>query len=133
MLFMFDFTLYSIPPMVFGTLFLAQAFFVYNKNRKNPINVTFALAWLSVAFWLLGYSMLYSARDITTAKLWAKLTYVDVIFIPTLFYQFTVVFLKKKRNKTIIFNYIISTIFLLFLFLTDSLISGVNKDRKSVV
>jgi signal transduction histidine kinase len=122
-------SVYSLPPLISSILVLLVGLFVFCNNRKSLINITFSLECLSVFIWLFGYFMMYSARDESFAYWCTRLVYAGVIFIPTLFYHFTISFLHKeqKKKKLIVVFYMYSLLFLVLLYASNSFVVGLYK------
>jgi len=120
---------YSLPPFISSVLVLFLGIFVFAKNRKSIVNITFSLECLSIFLWVFGYAMMYSTRNEAFALWCTKFVYTGVTFIPTFFYHFTISFLHRDslRRKTIILAYIYGFLFLGLLHLTDSLVMGVQE------
>jgi len=119
---------YAIFPLIVAILFLISGSFVYFKNKKSLLNILLALEWLTAVLWLFGYFMVYSTEYENIAIFWTKVVYTGVIFIPTIFYHFTTVFLKIDRQKIrIFFYYLLTFIFLGFVYFSPYMVSGVRK------
>ena len=117
-------TPYSIPPLLTATLILACGLWIILQNPKAVPNITFSLVCLGVSIWLFGSFMGYSTTDDQEALFWEKLIYIGVVYIPALFYHFSVSFLHHRaKERLIIGNYLIGTLFLL-LIPTDYLVHG---------
>src|SRR3989442_3159331 len=117
-------TLYSIPDLLACTLILSCGLWIVLNNYREAPNITFSLVCLAVCCWLFGAFMVYSSTQEEEARLWEKLLYIGVVYIPALFYHFCVSFLHaEKHNKRVLANYLLSTFFLL-LIPTPYLING---------
>ena len=120
-------TLYSIPPLLAGTITFASGLWTVFKNPRATTNRSFGLLCLSLCFWLFGIFMVYSTTDETEALFWGKFIYVGVVFIPAIFYQFCANFLQSSREKKLtLLHYFISTLFASLIF-TSYLINGQHK------
>ena len=123
-------TIFSISPLIVAILFFISGVLVYLKNRKSLVNIVLALEWTVLVLWLFGYFMAYSTKQEAVAIFWVKFAYTGVIFIPTLFYHFTMVFLQigfEKIKKKIYLAYAGAFTFLGFLYFSPYMVSGVNK------
>ncbi|MFQ5454668.1 MAG: ATP-binding protein [Nitrospirota bacterium] len=119
---------YLFPPLTTSILFFLYGVYLCSKNIKSSVNNTFTLFLMSLAIWLSGYSVIYSTSNYNDAIFWGKYLYIGVIFIPTTFYHFTVELLKiKEQKKIVVIAYLISSIFLIFLFSTDWFVKGLYK------
>ena len=117
-------TLYSIPPLLAGTIIFASGLWTVFKNPRATTNRLFGLLCLSLCCWLFGMFMVYSSAHETEALFWGKFIYVGVVFIPAIFSQFCANFLQGKREKHLTrLNYFISALFAL-LIPTSYLIDG---------
>ena len=77
---------------------------VYSRNKKSPLNRSFALFCLAVAMWSWAYIFWPEAPDRATTLLAFRALHVGAILVPVSYYQFTIVFLGMdgERNKRII-------------------------------
>ncbi|MGH7232620.1 MAG: ATP-binding protein [Nitrospiraceae bacterium] len=117
-------TLYSIPPLLAGSLVIACGLWIFMKSHRATKNITFGMICLGLSAWLFGFFMIYSAARAEEAQFWGKAVYAGVVYIPAFFYHFCVSFLHTRpRCKLIVPNYLISTVFLL-LVPTTYLIDG---------
>ncbi|HEX9743177.1 MAG TPA: ATP-binding protein [Nitrospiraceae bacterium] len=117
-------TLYSVPPLLAGTLIIACGLWVLMKQPEALVNITFSLVCGAVSIWLLSFFMVYSSADEAEASVWGRCVYVGVVYIPALFYHFTSsVLQRRKPNKLIAANYFTSTVFLMLL-QTPYLVNG---------
>lgn len=103
---------YSIPVFLTSIGVAAFGLFVFSRNPRNPLNQLFGASAASVAFWSLGYGLLYSTADPVKAIAYARLGYLGVVFIPPTFCHFTVRFLGENRKKFLSVVYALSAIFL---------------------
>ncbi|HJU03905.1 MAG TPA: ATP-binding protein [Nitrospiraceae bacterium] len=117
-------TLYSIPPLLAGSLVLACGLWIFMKNCRTVRNITFGMISVGLSMWLFGFFMIYSSPRAEEARWWGTVVYAGIVYIPAFFYHFCVSFLQSHpRCKLIVPNYLISTIFLL-LVPTTYLIDG---------
>lgn len=119
---------YAIPPLIASLLAFLLGLFVLLKTRKSKSNILFSLESISISLWLYFDYMMYSSPLLETKLFWAKVAYIPVIFIPLFFLHFALSFSKSdKFRKTLISGYVSSFIFVLILFLTNYVISGVER------
>lgn len=117
-------TLYSIPPLLAGTLIFSCGLWVVLNNYKKIVNITFGLVCLGACIWLFSFFMIYSTPHAGAARFWGKFIYIGMVYIPAFFYHFCTSFLGlQTHTKRIVANYLISTLFLL-LIPTPHLING---------
>lgn len=76
--------------------------FVYYKNRKSIVNLTFFLYSLSIAWWSFCQIWLVACDKKITALTWTRIEQVGVFFIPTFFVHFVVSFLQLKNKKILV-------------------------------
>jgi signal transduction histidine kinase len=109
-------TLYSIPPLLAGSLVLACGLWIVMKSHQAIKNITFGLICMAACIWLFGFFMSYSAPRPEEAQFWGKVAKVGLICVPPFFYHFCVSLLQKHPScKLIVPNYLISAVFLLLL------------------
>ena len=117
-------TLYSIAPLLAGTLVFSCGLWVLLNNYKKIVNVTFGLICLGVCIWLFSFFMIYSTSHDGASLFWGKFVYTGMVYIPALFYHFCARFLRlPAHTNRFRANYLISTLFLL-LIPTPYLING---------
>lgn len=106
-------TLFSIPPLLAGTLIFSCGFWIALKNPRSISNLTFGLVCFGVCIWLFSYFMIYSTTHEDEAHIWQKVAYLGVVVVPAFFYHFSHSFLQRKTGKNLILaNYIICAVFL---------------------
>jgi signal transduction histidine kinase len=109
-------TLYSVPPLVAGTLITACGLWVLMKQPRGLVNITFGLVCTAVSAWLFSFFMAYSSDHEAEAGFWGRCVYVGVVYIPAVFYHFCGGILQRRMpNRLIVSNYFISTAFLLLI------------------
>ncbi len=117
-------TIYSLPLLFSGTLISASGLWIILKNPRVTTNVTFGLLCLCASFWLFGFFLIYSTSDAARALFLGKLLHLGIVYIPALFYHFSLSFLEAQHSaKSVRLCYAASTAFLLLL-PSDYLISG---------
>lgn len=101
-------SLYSIPPLCGSILVLLIGVFIFQKNRRSMVNITFLLFCLSVFVWLFSYTIAYSTESFEVATFFTTLACTAVIFTAPTTYHFFVEYLGfHKLRKTIIIPYTI--------------------------
>ena len=90
--------------------------FVYLKNSKNKINISFAVVTFLIGIWALFPYAMWVSRSREENLLFTRLVYIAVILIPPAFlffvYNLTGIYnIKKERNRLPLF-YLISAAFL---------------------
>ncbi len=92
---------YFISNLITAVLNLSLGIFVYLKNKKNIVNITFALMNFSIAVWAFGFAMAITAPNKTIGFFWIWFLNVGAICIPLFFLHFVYALLKldkKGRN-----------------------------------
>ena len=120
---------YALSALVNALASFASGFFVFLKNRRNSVHVTFAIFSLSIFWWSVGYLFWQNATTAGTALLWTKFFMAGAIFIPPSFLHFALAFLgnDKKWRYGIFTAYLLAGLFIVSILLPQSLfISGVT-------
>lgn len=121
------FNIYNLYPFFTSILFLLLGLFVYYKNKKSIINITFLLICLATFVWQFSWFLLFGVTEDFFVNILIKIGWLGIIFIPITFYHFFVSFLEiKTKKETIILYgaYLVSFIFSLFLIFTRYFIDG---------
>jgi len=120
-------SIYAILPLISGMFVFTCGFLVFVKNRRSKLNQIFFLFTVSVAIWLLGTFVMFSSKTDEEAIFWDRIVYSGVVFIPTTFYHFILLFIKMKNQKGLLYlGYFLSFIFFI-LSQTDYFISDLYK------
>ena len=96
------------------SLFLG--FFVYTRNRSNPVNRSFAVFAFFVALWSLPYILWPLSYTEEAWLLSFRLLHIGAILIPVAYYNFVLCFLGKKDQRGVLLGYLLAGFFLLFSF-----------------
>jgi len=117
---------FSIPPILSSLLFLALGGFVYLKNRKSIINLTFLLVCLTTFWWQFSWFFLFNIEDQTLAAILVKIGYIGILLLPATFLHFSLALLGKldKFNKRILYLSYLITAFFEASLMTNFLIDG---------
>jgi len=109
---------YFISNFITALLNLFLGIFVYLKNRKNKINITFALMNISVAVWAFGFAMAIIAPNKDWGFFWVRVLNIGSILIPVFFlhFVFSLLNLDKRKRITLIIAYTISFFILILSF-----------------
>ncbi|MFH1478164.1 MAG: ATP-binding protein [Candidatus Omnitrophota bacterium] len=121
-------SLYAIPLLASSLLGFSSAVFLLLKSKglKLKPSTIFAFIWLGDAIWFFGYFLMILTKDKQLAIMFARFAYLGVMLIPTLFYHFTISFLDiKNKERGIRFVYLQFLFFVILLFNTDFIVSGV--------
>ena len=95
-------SIFSLPPLISSLLFLLLGVFVFLKNKKSIVNITFSLICLSTVWWQFSWFILFNIKDEFWATLLVRIGYMGIIFIPITFFHFfegsDFHFLKNENN-----------------------------------
>ena len=96
---------YSLFPLLGSLANISLALFVYLKNRKSSVNITFALLNLCSAVWNFGLFKMYSTSNKELALFWlSRITNPILTFLPPIFLHFVLVitnnFTRWKKKLT---------------------------------
>lgn len=120
--------IYFIASIIAFSVCALLAIFVYIKNPKSNINKSFSLVTFLVGAWCLFPSATALSKNILRATFFARLVYIAAIFVPPTFlhFLFNLIGISRieKERKKLIFFYLISSIFLIFIF-SPTFIKGV--------
>lgn len=104
--------------LVVAALNFALGFFVWQKNKKNKVNISFAILALSFSIWSLFFYFYFNPIFLSRVT-WIKLVYLMVFIMIYSFFYFVCFFLIKRSSLfkilTIIFSlFTIPLIWVLF-------------------
>ena len=85
--------IYSLTALITAITSFVLGIFVYFKNKKAPINKTFALFAFAVFFWSFSYFLWQIAKDPQSALFWSRSLILGAIFIPIFYFHFVIYFL----------------------------------------
>lgn len=92
---------------------------IFLKNRKNKVNITFALFCLCVALWSYPYIMWPIAKTKESALFWFQVLHIGPFFASVAYLHFVSVWLdiyNKLRRVIIYVGYLLSVFFTFFVF-----------------
>jgi signal transduction histidine kinase len=91
---------------------------VFFKNRRNTVNRTFALFCFFASIWAYAYIFWPLADNRESALLWFRLLHIGAIFVSITYLHFITNWLGlfQQNKRIIIFGYVSSFLFLLFIF-----------------
>ncbi len=121
------FNLNSLPFLFTSLLFISVALFAFLKNKKSRVNRSFFLFGLAASLWQFPYFIAYNLTNDVYILLWIKIAYIGWSFLTTTCYNFIASFLNLNKKNFIRIFYLISFVFLYFLFRTDYLVAGIRK------
>lgn len=121
-------SIYSLPPFTAAIFSISLGGFVFFKNRKSSVHISFALFCLSLFIWLFGYTITYSIQDETVAVFFARLSCTGAMFTAPSCYYFSVSYLKRNKEKTaVLLSYLIFLLIAPFSMTSNYFLSGVYK------
>src|SRR5713226_8138526 len=85
----------DVPNILLGitaAVNVGLTWFVYERDRDNPINRLFALFVLFIAFWAFVVLLFRIVDDVSVALFLIKLDYVSALFFAFFFYHFAILF-----------------------------------------
>jgi len=117
---------------------ISLAILVYLKNKKNEINITFAMLSIYCAGWSFGVFGLYIADSEITALYWSRVAFFGMFFLPPGFLHFVFALTKSitKINKRLLYiSYGMAFIFLVLncmgLFISEFIKVGMKYTPKA--
>ena len=119
-------TLYSIPTFLSSIAFLLLAI-VTTKNQKfSSKNILFSILCVLTCFWQGTWTVLFCISDKQNAYFLAKLGYSWIIFLPIVYYHFSMAYVDrlKPEKNLIAFLYFLGMVFLGFNWCSNFFISG---------
>ncbi|MDP2705099.1 MAG: ATP-binding protein [Patescibacteria group bacterium] len=120
-------SIYSIPPFISAILFIYLGLFVFFKNPKSPVHLSFFIVSIVTFIWEFNAALLFNETDPTRAIIFAKLLYIGVTGIPValLHFYLSLFELKKTFHKVLLFSsYAVTSFYIISIFATDLMISG---------
>ena len=105
--------LYALANLLTSLFSILLGIFVFLKGKNKLINKTFSLWALSVGIWSFGIYRHALAVDSFSAMFWSQFLHGAAIFIPTLFFQFTLSLIQANKisKKILLFMYLFSLAF----------------------
>jgi len=93
------FFLFSISCLFTAFLSLIMGIFIYLQNKKASLNQIWAVISLAIFVWSFSLFKVITAASEEIALFWKYILDVSAIFIPVLFFHFTLTFLKHSLEK----------------------------------
>jgi hypothetical protein len=116
---------YSIPPLVGAAFSLLIGLFVFGKNKRSHVNLSFFFFCLSLFVWLFGYTVAYSATSFSTALFFCRIACAGACFTAPAFYHFSTAFLGSERDWVWVkISYVIMGIIAPFSLISPYFLSG---------
>ncbi|MDO8260135.1 MAG: ATP-binding protein [Candidatus Magasanikbacteria bacterium] len=102
---------FSYSGLFAGVTSLILGFFVLSKSRNDNVKKIWGIFCFSVAIWGFGGLAVSLAQNVEQGLFWWKITYLGIIFIPSLFYHFVFHFLELKNRFYLYLFYFFSFFF----------------------
>lgn len=118
----------SILKMLSGFLIILFGVFTYIRNQKSSLNRAFLSLTLSIACWILFFSVAQNLND-NQALIMFKIGYIGIILIPFTFFRFVFEFTNSQKILHPIFPKVVVIIpifFIYFLLFSNEFIVGFN-------
>lgn len=121
-------SVYVIPPFLTAVAIISLGVWVVRREERSRVSLLFFIVSLTTGIWLFCTSVMYGATDLSTARWWAKLTYLGVAFIPAAVYHFTVAVLRLdgRCKPWVSVNWALSMLFLLVILATDAFVGRMH-------
>lgn len=99
---------WALGGLINGITSTLLGIFVYLKNRKNPLNITYALFCASISFWGYPYFFWQISQDKIAALFWCRALMAGAIFIPIFYFHHLLYLLKlyPQKRKILVFGYL---------------------------
>jgi len=107
----------EIITIIATLLNLSLGIFIFLKNRKSQINISYWIMSMGVVGWILTNAFFQKTSSLTTALLWARLSDISAIILVSSLFYFSLVFPENihqggKYSKYIV--YVLTSIILSF-------------------
>jgi len=100
---------YAFSALLNFIISFSYSLFIFLKNPRSSLNRTFSAFCFSAAQWSFFYFLWLSTKDIRLADFYIRTCMIGVIFMPSTFTHFVVIFIGSKKNRLfILLNYLIS-------------------------
>ncbi|MDA3815580.1 MAG: hypothetical protein PF549_04405 [Patescibacteria group bacterium] len=117
----------SIVPLISACLSIIIGLAVFLKGQRNRINVSFAFFAFLISIWMFGTFMMFINKGVVDKIVfWDRFIYIGVVYIPVVMLHFGFALTGIRSRKALVFGYVLSTIFLIFIptnfFLKDAFV-----------
>ncbi|MDD5590149.1 MAG: histidine kinase N-terminal 7TM domain-containing protein [Candidatus Portnoybacteria bacterium] len=119
---------YALAALINGIASTFLGILVYRNKKKDAANLGFLFFCVCVSFWSYSYFIWQISTTAESALFWTKMLMAGAIFVPATYLHFVLGLLEKasQKKKTIIFVYLIFSIFLVLDFTSSNFITGVS-------
>jgi signal transduction histidine kinase len=111
MFFLFVLSCYFIAILSF-----LMGFFVFLKNKKSKLNQIWSSICFMTAVWSFSLARIVTASNVDEAVFWNWILYWSAIFIPILFFHFTLILISKEKKYRYYYYFFYFFSFLLLFF-----------------
>ena len=120
-------TFFALSALINVITSSALGIFVYIKNRKGAVNITYGLTTVCIASWSYSYFFWQISKEEAQALFWCRALMIGAIFLPIAYLHFilTILGLAKKNKKILTLDYIIGFVFFILNF-TPFFVKGVS-------
>ncbi len=121
--------IYAISALINAITSLLLGMFVFLKNKRNSVSITFILLSLAVFIWSFYYFFWQISTDSNLALFYTRLLSIGSLFVPIFYLHWVISFLEinnKKNNIILFFGYALTFLFAYFSF-SPLFIKGVEK------
>jgi signal transduction histidine kinase len=115
---------YSVQPLITALIAITLGLFVFVRNPRSKVNLSFFLLCLSTFWWQFTWVFLFNTKDPAVALLLCRFGYTGIVFIPITFYYFVSSFLNAEDDVFVGINYAIGAAFVLSIWTTDYFVRG---------
>ncbi len=104
---------FSLSALFNAVISTLLGIFIYSRNRKSKVNISFSLFCLSVALWSYAYIFWPLAKTAQGTLLSFQLLHIGACFTSIFYLYFVVTWLdiEKQNRKILYFGYCIATLF----------------------
>jgi len=95
---MYQINPYAIPNFVSAIFSIGIGIFVFTRNKKSKVYISFLFLTLAVFIWQLGTFLLLLAPNTKQALFWCRFVYIGAIFIPVTTFHFVTTFLGLRNQ-----------------------------------
>ena len=90
--------LFLIPPLLCAVVSFTLGAFVFTKNPRSSLHRSFALLCWATTWWQVSWFATYFFNEPIHKDLIMRIAYVDITFLPVVYYHYAVRFLKRDEE-----------------------------------
>ncbi|MBU2565861.1 MAG: hypothetical protein KJ655_06380 [Candidatus Thermoplasmatota archaeon] len=110
---------YIIPSFIGAFVSIILGVYVFYKRGKDDAGRVFFFLMMGCALWNIGEFMMQTSSDVSSSLLWAKISNVGFILIPSFLLHFTFVYPTKSRKKVGML-YLLPAVLIIFTVFTNT-------------